>query len=84
MDKVIKCLLVNVSDVLIAEVVELDVEYGEADWKLVKPYQIDSKGNLTPWPGVSDQTEIKIISDNVLTVVDPKEEIIEKYLELTA
>jgi hypothetical protein len=83
MDKAIKCLLVNVSDVLITEIIELSVEYGEPDWKLINPYQIDSDGNLTPWPAVSDQREIKIISDNVLTVVDPKEEIIQKYLELT-
>jgi len=84
MDKIIKCLLVNVDDVLISEVVELETDFGDPDWKLINPYKIDSEGNLKSWPEVSDQREIKIISDNVLTVVDPKPEIIEKYLELTA
>jgi hypothetical protein len=80
----IKCLLISVGDILIAEVVELDSEFGEPDWKLVNPYRIDDDGNLISWPSITDQREIKIISDNVLTVVDPKPEIIKKYLELTA
>lgn len=83
MDKTIKCLLINVDGVLITEVVELESDFGEPDWKLINPYRIDGEGNLTPWPDVTEQREIKIISDNVLTVVDPKPEIIEKYLELT-
>lgn len=80
----IKCLLINVDDVLIAEVVELDSEFGDPDWKLVNPYKIDKEGNLISWPNITEQREIKIISDNVLTVVDPKKEIVKKYLELTA
>jgi hypothetical protein len=80
----IKCLLIGVDGILIAEVVELDSEFGEPDWKLVNPYRIDDDGNLISWPSIADQREIKIISDNVLTVVDPKPEIIKKYLELTS
>lgn len=83
MDKTIKCLLINVDGVLITEVVEIESDFGEPDWKLINPYRIDGEGNLTPWPTTTDQREVKIISDNVLTVVDPKPEIIEKYLELT-
>lgn len=80
----IKCLLIGVNDVLIAEVVELDSEFGDPDWKLINPYKIDEESNLISWPSITEQREIKIISDNVLTVVDPKPEIIKKYLELTA
>ena len=80
----IKCLLIGVNGVLIAEVVELESEFGEPDWKLVNPYKIDEEGNLISWPSITEQRELKIISDNVLTVVDPKPEIIKKYLELTA
>jgi hypothetical protein len=82
--KSIKCLLLNVDNVIITEVVEMDVMLGDPDWKLINPYRIDSQGNLTPWPDVTNQKEIKILSDNVLTVVIPKQEIIEKYLELTS
>lgn len=82
--KTIKCILLNVDNVLITEVVEIDVPIGDPDWKLVNPYRIDAEANLTPWPDVTDQREMKILSDHVLTVVDPKPEIIEKYLELTS
>jgi hypothetical protein len=39
---------------------------------------------MIPWPEITNQTEIMIHSDSILTIVDPTLEIIEKYLELTA
>jgi hypothetical protein len=39
---------------------------------------------LVPWPEVSGQNELMLRSSDILTVVEPKEEIIQKYLELTA
>ena len=58
-------------------------ELGEPDCKLINPYEIDAEGNLVPWPEVTDQKELMIHSDSILTIVDPKPEIIEKYLALT-
>ena len=84
MDKVIKCLLLKVDNVIVTEIVEVGSELGEPDCKLINPYEIDTEGNLTPWPEVTDQTELMIHSDSILTIVDPKPEIVEKYLELTA
>jgi hypothetical protein len=57
---------------------------GEPDCKITNPYKIDSNGYLTPWPDTTDQREMMIHSDSILTIVDPKPEIVEKYLELTA
>lgn len=82
--KTIKCLLLNVDNVIITEVVEIDAELGDPDWMLVNPYRIDVNENMTPWPEVTNQRQMKILSDNVLTVVDPKPEIISKYMELTS
>lgn len=84
MEKTVKCLLLKVDNVIVTEIVEVGSELGEPDCKLINPYQIDAEGNLSPWPDVTDQTEMMIHSDSILTIVDPKEEIIEKYLELTA
>jgi hypothetical protein len=83
MDKAVKCLLVNVDTVIITEIVEVGSELGEPDCKIIKPYKVDSEGNLTPWLTVTDQTEMMIHSSNILTIVDPTQEIIEKYLTLT-
>lgn len=84
MDKTIKCLLLKVDNVLITEIQEVSTELGEPDCRLINPYQINEKGDLTPWPEVTDQREMMIHSDSILTIVDPKQEIIDKYLELTA
>ncbi len=83
-DKVVKCILIGVDTVIITEMEELFADIGEPDCKLINPYKIDVEGNLTVWPDVSDQREMMIHSDSILTIVDPKEEIVQKYLELTA
>ena len=84
MEKKIKCLLLKVDTVIITEIIEVGSELGEPDCKLINPYEIDSEKNLTPWPEFTDQTELMIHSDSILTIVDAKEEIVEKYLKLTA
>ena len=84
MKKTIKCLLLKNNVILITEIIEVGSELGEPDCKLIEPYKVDEHGNLLLWPDVTDQREMMIHSDSILTIVDPKEEIIEKYLELTA
>lgn len=84
MNKTIKCLLLNIDNVVITEIIEVGSELGEPDCKLINPYRIDVEGNLTIWPDFTDQREMMIHSNSILTIVDPKPEVIEKYLELTA
>jgi hypothetical protein len=84
MSKIVKCLLLKVDNVIVTEIEEVPSELGEPDCRIINPYQINSEGELTPWPEVTDQREMMIHSDSILTIVDPKEEIIEKYLKLTA
>lgn len=84
MQKMIKCLLLKVDNVLITQIVEVPSELGEPDCRLINPYQIDAEGNLTPWPEVTDEKEMMIHSDSILTIVEPKQEIIDKYIELTS
>jgi len=84
MSKTVKCLLLKVDNVIVTEIEEVPSELGEPDCRIVNPYQINAEGELTPWPEVTDQREMMIHSDSILTIVDPKEEIVEKYLELTA
>ncbi len=84
MDKVIKCLLLDVDNVLISEVVEVDAELGDPNCKLINPYQFFSVDDMKPWPKATNQTELMIRSEDILTMADPTPEVIEKYLELTA
>ena len=82
MAKNIKCLLLKVDTVLITEIVEVGSELGEPDCKLINPYEFLSVDNMIPWPEITNQTEIMIHSDSILTIVDPTPEIIEKYVDL--
>ena len=84
MDKVIKCLLLDVDNVIISQVVEVDAELGDPNCKLINPYQFFSVDDMKPWPKATNQTELMIRSEDILTMADPTPEVIEKYFELTA
>ena len=80
----IKCVLVDVDNVLITEIVEVMAEEGEPDCRLIKPYRFFEDGNMTPWIKASNQNEFMLRSEDILTIADPTEEVIQKYKELTA
>lgn len=84
MERNVKCLLLKVDTILVTEIIEVGSELGEPDCKLINPYEFFSEDNMKPWPEVTNQTELMIHSDSILTIVDPTPEIIKKYLELTA
>ena len=79
----IKCLLLDVDNVIISEVEEMGAEIGDPDCKLIKPYLFESIDDMKPWPKATEQTELMIRSDSILTIADPTKEVIAKYLELT-
>ena len=89
MSKAVKCLLVDVDNVLISEVVEVDAELGDPNCKLIKPLEWKkNKDNddysLNVWIEATDQEELMVRSEDILTIADPTPEVIEKYLELTS
>jgi len=85
MEKVVKCLLLKTNQVIITEIVEVGSELGEPDCKLINPVILNqSSGDLSTWLDFTDQNEMMIHSDSILTIVDPNKEVLIKYLELTA
>jgi|TARA_B100000482_G_scaffold28509_1_gene18349 hypothetical protein len=79
----IKCVLVDVDNVLITEVVEVMAELGEPNCKFINPYRFFDIDNMKPWLEASNQTEFMLRSEDILTIAEPTEEVIEKYKELT-
>ena len=79
----IKCILVNVDNVLISEVEEIMAEEGEPDCKLINPYRFFDEENMKPWVQASNQTEYMLRSEDILTIADPSPEVVQKYKELT-
>lgn len=84
MSRTIKCVLFRVDIVLITQIEEVEAELGEPNCKLINPYQFISEDDMKPWPEVTNQDEMLVNSDSILTIVDPKPEIVKKYLELIA
>tara|TARA_R100000406_G_scaffold30421_1_gene19801 strand:- start:484 stop:741 length:258 start_codon:yes stop_codon:yes gene_type:complete len=82
-DKNIKCLLVDINNVLISEVEEVDSVIGDPDCRLIKPHRFYVDGKMEPWVKASNQTEYMIRSSDILTIADPSPEVIENYLKLT-
>jgi hypothetical protein len=83
MDDVQVIVLVS-GTILISRINAVVSELGEPDCKLVNPYQI-LDGKLTSWlSDLTDATDaIMISSDKILTLVDPKETLLNDYLNLT-
>ena len=65
---------------LIATLEEVTTELGEPDCKLVEPYMITEHDTLEPWLlNITNQNEVMISSDKILTLVDPKTTLLAKY-----
>lgn len=82
MQKNIQCLLLKNNQIIVSEVEEVFGELGEPDCKLVKPYLLNqSTFELTNWLEFTDQSEIMLRSEDVLTLVDPIKKILTSYLD---
>jgi hypothetical protein len=65
---------------LIAQIQEVTTELGEPDCRLVEPYVIKEQNTLEPWLlNITNQNEVMISSDKILTLVDPKTTLLAKY-----
>jgi hypothetical protein len=82
MQKNIQCLLLKTNQVIVSEVVEVLGELGEPDCKLIKPYLLNqSSFELTNWLEFTDQSEIMLRSEDVLTFTDPNKKVLTNYLD---
>ena len=53
---------------------------GEPDCKMIEPYLIGEQDTLSPWlVECTSQNEFMISSDKILTILDPKPTLLEKY-----
>ena len=56
---------------------------GEPDCKLIEPMVVGENNTLSPWMvDCTNQNEFMLSSDKILTLVDPKPTLVEKYENL--
>ena len=87
MDQIVKCLLLKNDLIVISEIVEVACELGEPDCKLTNPFRMVKQKEtdsytLETWLDFTDQNEIMIHSDSILTLVDPTSDLLSKYFDL--
>ena len=81
----IKCILIDIDNVLISEIVEIDAEIGEPNCKLINTYLFKDIDDMKPWKSeVTNQTEFMIRSEDILTIADPTGTVVDRYVELTS
>lgn len=76
-------ILLTNNQILISEIEEVAADIGEPDCKLVEPFLYNQDKTLSPWlVEITNKNVFMIQSDKIVTIVDPKPTILEKYLEL--
>ena len=65
----------------IEEVAPVDI--GDPNCKMIEPYVVGDQATLSPWlVEFTSQNEFMISSDKILTILDPKPTLLEKYQNL--
>ena len=83
MEQEIKILVLVNGDLIISgieEVAALDI--GDPNCKMISPYKIVGK-EMSPWLGdLTDDVDIMICSDKILSLVEPHKSLVDSYLKL--
>ena len=83
-EKVIKVLLLSNQEIVVSEIVVVASEIGYPNCKLTKPYKIEG-GALHKWmQDYTEQNEVMINSDKIITLVTPSPMIFEQYSKVTS
>ena len=78
-DKMIKILLLSTKEYIISEISEVPAEFGDPNCKLTNPCYTDT---MDKWLGeYTNQKEMMIHSDKIITIIDPNEEYLKKYID---
>ena len=65
---------------LVSQIEEIGADIGQPDCKLTEPFIVGDKNTLSPWLVEStNQSVFMLSSDKILTLVDPKPTLLEKY-----
>ena len=67
----------------VSQIEEIGADIGQPDCKLTEPFTVEDDNTLSPWLVEStNQSVFMLSSDKILTLVDPKPTLLEKYQDL--
>ena len=82
-NKPIKLLVLMNNLKIVTQIEEVLADIGDPNCKMIEPYLIGEQDTLSPWlVDCTNQNEFMISSDKILTILDPKPTLLEKYQNL--
>ena len=79
----IKLIILVNQQQLVSQIEEIGADIGQPDCKLTEPFIVEDDNTLSPWLVEStNQSIFMLSSDKILTLVDPKPTLLEKYQDL--
>ena len=80
----VKVLVLTNNQILISQLKEVaPLDIGDPNCKMIEPFILNEDGTLSPWLiDITNENEFMICSDKILTLVDAKPTLLEKYQDL--
>ena len=80
----VKVLVLMNKQILISQIEEVaPLDIGDPNCKLIEPFILGENDTLSPWLiDVTNENEFMMCSDKILTLVDAKPTLLEKYQNL--
>ena len=80
----VKVICLTNKQILISQIEEVaPLDIGAPNCKLIEPFILNEDSTLSPWLiDVTNENEFMICSDKILTLVDAKPTLLEKYQNL--
>ena len=68
---------------IVTQIEEVLADIGDPNCKMIEPYVVGEQDTLSPWLfDCTNQNEFMISSDKILTILEPKPTLLEKYQNL--
>ena len=80
----VKVLVLINKQILVSQIEEVaPLDIGDPNCKLIEPFILEENDTLSPWLiNVTNENEFMMCSDKILTLVDAKPTLLEKYQNL--
>ena len=80
----VKVLVLANQQILVSQLEEVaPMDIGDPNCKMIEPFLLNADGTLSPWLiDITNDNEFMICSDKILTLVDAKPTLLEKYQDL--
>ena len=80
----VKVLVLTTKETLVSQIEEVaPLDIGDPNCKLIEPFLLNEDGTLSPWLiDITNDNEFMLCSDKILTLVEAKPTLLEKYQDL--